>query len=97
MSAKIFASLGEGVTYPFKHLSQWLLLTIVFIAAAAAVVGAVTTFTAGNTVLGIVLIVVGILIELFACGVQVKLYGRKEKSLVSRETSAEDSSFSSSR
>lgn len=79
MSAKIFASLGKGVTYPFKHLSQWLLLTIVFIAAAAAAVGSVTAFAAENTALGIVLIVVGILIELFACGVQVKLYGRKEK------------------
>ena len=79
MSAKIFASLGKGVTYPFKHLGQWLLLTIVFIAAAVAAVGSVTAFAAENTALGIVLIVVGILIELFACGVQVKLYGRKEK------------------
>ncbi len=79
MSAKIFASLGKGVSYPFKHLGQWLLLTIVFIAAAAAAVGAVTSFAAENIALGIVLIVVGILIELFACGVQVKLYGRKEK------------------
>ncbi|MDO5847802.1 MAG: DUF4013 domain-containing protein [Methanocorpusculum sp.] len=79
MSAKIFASLGKGISYPFKHLGQWLLLTIVFIAAAAAVAGAVTSLAAGNAALGIILFVVSILIDLFIYGTAVKLYGRKEK------------------
>ena len=79
MSAKIFASLGKGITYPFRHLGQLLILAIVFIAEAFALNYALKFATEDVMVPAIILTVVAILIALFIGGTTVKLMGRKEK------------------
>ena len=79
MSAKIFASLGKGITYPLKHMGQTVGLFLAF-AINAVVTAFAVAFWAGEVIApAIVLTILAVLVDLFILGTAVKLYGRKEK------------------
>ena len=81
MSAKIFASLGEGLSYPFKHFGQCLVLFLVFIIEALVIASSavVLPLGGGGTAGGIALLVIAVLINFFIYGTIVKILGKKEK------------------